>query len=109
MFLGCGCMLAMVAAVAPRLVLIFAWIFTEWVDQAFDTFIVPLLGVLFLPYTTLMYVIVWSSGAGVSGWDWLWVGLGVLLDIGKYAQFYRAREESPTADTSVGFHDTLRH
>jgi hypothetical protein len=37
------------------------------------------------------------------------IGLGVLLDIGKYAQFYRAREQPSAADVSVGFHDTMRH
>jgi hypothetical protein len=42
-----------------------------------------LLGFIFAPYTTIMYVLVWSFATGVSGWDWLWIGLGVLLDIMK--------------------------
>lgn len=67
MLLGCGCLLAMGAAFAPRLVLIIMWIVGPRVNAAFDTFIVPLLGLIFLPYTTIMYVLVWNSVTGVSG------------------------------------------
>ncbi len=93
--LGCGCLLAMGAAFAPRLVLAFMWIVGDRVNAAFDTFIVPLLGLIFLPYTTIMYVLVWSPGIGVAGWDWLWIGLGVLLDIMKWGQIANKRREVP--------------
>jgi len=43
----------------------------------------PLLGIIFLPWTTLMYVIV--VPAGVVGWDWLWIGLAVVSDILWYS------------------------
>lgn len=93
--LGCGCLLAMVAAFAPRLVLIIMWIFGWRVKAAFDTFIVPLLGLIFLPYTTIMYVLVWSPGVGLAGWDWLWVLLGVALDVMKWGQIFHKRKEIP--------------
>jgi hypothetical protein len=44
-----GCLLAMAAAFAPRLVLLFAWIFGDQVNAVFDTWIVRLLGLIFLP------------------------------------------------------------
>ena len=56
MLLGCGCLLAMTAAFAPRLVLIIMWIVGPRVNAAFDTWILPLLGLIFLPYTTIMYL-----------------------------------------------------
>jgi hypothetical protein len=40
------------------------------------------LGVIFIPWTTIMFVIV--APGGVIGWDWLWLGLGVLADVGWY-------------------------
>ena len=43
----------------------------------------PVLGIIFLPWTTLMYVIVFPGG--VAGWDWLWIGIAVLADIASYA------------------------
>jgi hypothetical protein len=85
----------MAAAFAPRLVLIFMWIVGPRVNAAFNTFIVPLLGLIFLPYTTIMYVLVWSPGIGLAGWDWVWVGLGVVLDIMKWGQIANKRKEIP--------------
>ena len=43
----------------------------------------PVLGIIFLPWTTLMYVIV--SPGGVVGLDWLWIGLMLVADIASYA------------------------
>lgn len=71
------------AAVAPRLVLILMWLVGPWINAAFDSWIWPLLGIIFLPYTTIMYILVWSPATGLAGWDWVWVGQGVVLDIMK--------------------------
>ncbi len=79
-----ACLFALFAAFAPRLALLFLWIFTNLVTRAFDTFIWPLLGIIFLPFTTLMYVLVWNPVSGVAGWAWFWVILGVLIDLGSY-------------------------
>lgn len=90
------CLFALVAAFAPRLALLFLWLFTNLVTRAFDTFIIPLLGIIFLPFTTLMYVLVWSPGYGVSGWGWLWVALGAIIDLGSYgASAYGNRNRMP--------------
>jgi hypothetical protein len=83
------------AAFAPRVVLVIMWIVGPRVNAAFDTFIVPLLGLIFLPYTTIMYVLVWNSVTGVSGWDWVWVLMGVALDIMKWSQIANKRKEIP--------------
>jgi hypothetical protein len=95
MLLGCGCLLAMTAAFAPRVVLVLMWIFGWRVSAAFNNFLVPLLGLIFLPYTTIMYVLVWSPAAGVAGWDWVWVLLGVALDIMKWGQIANKRKQVP--------------
>ena len=95
MLLGCGCLLAFAAAFAPRVVLVLMWIIGPRVNAAFDTFIVPLLGLIFLPYTTIMYVLVYSPATGVSGWDWIWVLMGVALDAMKWGQIYNKRKGVP--------------
>jgi hypothetical protein len=82
-----GCILLLIAALSPRLAVVLMWIFTPWVDRAFGPIIWPILGVLFLPITTLVYVILWNTnGRGVNGWEWLLVILGVLGDLGSYAR-----------------------
>ena len=79
------CMLVIATGLGPRLALGLWWIFGEKVDIAFSTWIWPLLGLLFLPWTTLFYVIVWSAVGGVSGAEWLLVALGVAFDIATYS------------------------
>ena len=54
------------------------------VEAVFGTFIWPLLGLIFLPFTTLMYTILWTPGVGVTGWDWLWIAFAFVLDLGHY-------------------------
>ena len=95
-----GCLLAFGAAFAPRLVLILAWIFGHRWDLVWrGNVIVPLLGIIFLPYTTIMYLLVWSP-AGLAGFDWVWLILGLLLDIMKWSQIVRNREGIPGQQTS---------
>ena len=95
MLLGCGCLLAMAAAFAPRLVLILAWIFgARWNVVWGGNVILPILGIIFLPYTTVMYMLVWNVG-GISGFDWVWIALGVVLDVMKWGQIANNRREVP--------------
>ena len=51
-------------------------------QATFDTFIWPALGFLFLPWTTLAYVVV--APGGVFGADWLLLALAVFIDIAGY-------------------------
>ena len=77
-----GCLLALFARVG----LIVVWTSTPLVDRAFGSgWILPLLGVIFLPVTALAYVVVFALGNGsVTGAAWLWVVLGVLFDLGLH-------------------------
>ena len=83
--MGC-CLLAVVGSFFPRIALVLMWIFTSYVDRAFTSFIWPLLGLIFLPFTTIMFCLVYSPLAdGVVGANWIWVALGLLLDILSYS------------------------
>ena len=62
------CLFAILAGMFPRIAFAVYWIARPAsVNAAFDTFIFPLLGLIFLPFTTLMYVILCSPGVGVTG------------------------------------------
>jgi hypothetical protein len=86
-----GCLFAIFAGLFPRIGLVCLWIFTNEVDRAYDTFVIPLLGLFFLPLTTLVYALAWSPAGGAEGIDWLWVGLALLADFGAYGAGARAR------------------
>jgi hypothetical protein len=75
------CALFTLLLFGPRALIFFWWLFdmTRW-ERAFDTWIWPLLGFIFLPWVTLTYVIVAPYG-NVSGIDWLWLGLAFFLDL----------------------------
>lgn len=77
------CVLATLALFGPRLGIILWWLVepVRW-GAAFDTFIWPFLGFLFLPWTTLAYVFVFTGG--VETVDWLLIGFGLFLDIASY-------------------------
>jgi hypothetical protein len=81
-----GCLLLLLMLISARITLVILWLFTNLVDRAFDGWVVPLLGVVFLPWTTLMYVLLWSPAGGVNGWEWIFVALGVIADIGSYGR-----------------------
>jgi hypothetical protein len=86
-----ACLLAILTGFFPRLGLLIVWIFTNEVDQAYDTFILPLLGLIFLPLTTLVYALFYSPIGGVDGIEWFWVVLAFLLDIGALGAGARSR------------------
>jgi uncharacterized membrane protein len=86
-----GCLFALLSGFFPRLGLLIVWIFTNEVDQAFDGFILPLLGLIFLPLTTLVYALLWAPLGGVDGIEWFWVVLAFLFDIGALGAGARSR------------------
>lgn len=80
-----GCIFALIALVSPRLAVALMWIFTPWVDRAFVHVIWPILGILFLPLTTLLYVILWNTGGrGVTGWEWIFVVVAFFGDLAAH-------------------------
>src|SRR5687767_11715984 len=64
-----GCLFALFGGLFPRFALLILWIARPaLVDAAFNTFILPLLGIIFLPLTALICVIVYVPGVGLTGW-----------------------------------------
>jgi hypothetical protein len=79
------CFVLLFSALGPRFVILGMWLFGSRVDLAFSTWVWPLLGLLLAPWTTMMYLLTWSVANGVSGADWILVGIGVAIDVGTYA------------------------
>ena len=69
----------------PRAAAIIWWLINpSRFSDAFSHWLIPVLGILFLRWTTLTYVIVYSSFNGVNGFDWLFLALGLFADLGSY-------------------------
>ena len=77
-----GCLTAFISSFS-RIMLLMVWIARPaMMNATFSTFILPCLGFMFLPFTTLMYVFLMQGvGSTIQGLDWLWLFLAVLLDV----------------------------
>jgi hypothetical protein len=76
-----GCLTAFTASFS-RIVLLMAWLARPaMMNAAFGTFILPCLGFLFVPFTTLMYVILIQGVGKIQGLDWLWLALALIIDL----------------------------
>ena len=78
--MGC-CLLSLFVTLGPRLALLFMWVFTERISLAFNSNIVPLLGLIFLPLTTFAYVIFYDPLEGLSGLAWIAVIVAFIVDL----------------------------
>ena len=87
------CLIALFALIGPRVALVFTWIFSGMIGRAIDSWLVALLGFLFLPWTTLAYVVMYDVGSGleVEGIEWFLVGLAFVVDIMSYVGGRSAR------------------
>ncbi len=82
--MGFSCLFSLFVAAAPRLALVFLWLFRpERFQSAFDGVVVPLVGLVVLRFTTFAYILI--APEGVQGLDWLWLGLAFLVDMGVWA------------------------
>lgn len=87
-----GCFVVLFALISPRLALFFVLIFSDWIGQAIDGWVVPILGFFFLPWTLLAYVVMWQvSPHGVDGFDWFIVVFAFAVDIASYARASQSR------------------
>jgi hypothetical protein len=77
------CVVTSLFFLGPRVAIVVWWLIqpVRW-QAAFSSFIVPLLGFLLLPWTTLAWVVV--APGGVTPFEWFVLALGFLVDIASY-------------------------
>lgn len=80
----------------PRIGFLVYWLLAPIrVNAAINAFNFPWLvgiaGLIFLPWTMLMYAIAFP----LNGWDWLWIGLAVACDIATYVGSAEKRRSVP--------------
>ena len=78
-----GCCLGILVLVFPRAALVIMWL-VMYTSTAFETRLWPLLGFIFLPYTTCAYAIAMNELGGTQGLGLVLVVIGVLLDLGTH-------------------------
>jgi len=76
------CILLLVFLLSPRLAIMVIWLFSNYLDRAYHSILLILLGFLFLPLTTLVYAWEVNSGLPIAGLNLVWLGLAALIDAG---------------------------
>jgi hypothetical protein len=88
------CLLTLVVLLFPRLILFLMWLFTSYLDHAYHGLLIPLLGFIFLPITTIVYAWMVNNGMPLNGFNVVILIIAVLLDAGSHgggARYYRGR------------------
>ena len=91
------CFITALLLAGPRLAILVWWLFSPlYVNSIFQTWIWPILGWIFLPWSTLMYMAV--APGGIIGFDWILLGLGIFADMAGYFGGYTERQRVPYGD-----------
>lgn len=81
-----GCLALLFALITPRFVMLFLWIFTDYLSTAYGGWFIPFLGFFLLPTTTIAYAIAQNEfttlTGGIEPAGIIVIVLGVVLDLG---------------------------
>ena len=79
------CFFTVLVFLGPRVANMLCWLIqpVRWQLAFNNSWLWPVLGIIFVPWLTLMFVIV--APGGVVGFDWVWLGLALVADIASYS------------------------
>jgi hypothetical protein len=78
-----ACLLPCIAVFLPRFAMVLIFLFTGWFGIAYHTVIWPLLGFIFMPYTTLAYMGAMLNNNRQLNDGWLiLVIIAIIFDLG---------------------------
>lgn len=88
-----ACLLLLAVVFFPRIVLAVLFFFSNYLERAYHGFLVPLLGFIFLPLTTLTYAWMMNSRLPLEGFNVLILVIAVLIDAGALGggEYHRRR------------------
>lgn len=77
------CLFLIIILMFPRVILALMWFFSTYLQRAFhEALLLPLLGFIFLPLTTIVYAWEINNHMPTAGINLLWLLIAVLLDLG---------------------------
>ena len=87
------CLLLILILAFPRLVLLALFFFSDYLTRAYHDLVVPVLGFIFLPLTTLAYAWMVNSHLPIEGVNLLILVLAIILDLGGLGggEYHRRR------------------
>ena len=87
------CLLVILVLAFPRIVLAVLFLMSNYLERAYHGLLLPLLGFIFLPITTLAYAWMVNTGQVLEGANLLILLLAVIIDLGGIGggEYHRRR------------------
>jgi hypothetical protein len=85
------CLLLVLILAFPRLLLVLLFLFSNYLQRAYHGILLPLLGFVFLPVTTVAYAWMTNSGLPIEGVNLVILLVAVLIDVGGVGGGWRHR------------------
>lgn len=76
------CLLVLLILIFPRVVLVWMYLTSTYLQRAYHQLIIPLLGFIFLPLTTLVYAWLVNTHSPIEGINLLYIIVAVIIDLG---------------------------
>ena len=76
------CLLVLLILAFPRVVLVLMFLFSTYLQRAYDDLLLPILGFVFLPLTTIVYAWLVNSRLPLDGINLLILIVAVVIDVG---------------------------
>ncbi len=88
------CLFLILFLAFPRVALLLMFLFSNYLERAYHGLILPLLGFIFLPLTTLAYAWMANTGQSTTGVNLLILIIAVVIDIGGLggSEYHRRRQ-----------------
>ncbi len=85
------CLVLIIFLAFPRIALVLLFLFSNYLQHAYHGLLLPLLGFLFLPLTTLAYAWMANTGRPTTGINLLILIVAVVIDLGGLGHGYSRR------------------
>ncbi len=87
------CLLLVVVLAFPRLVLVLMFLLSNYLERAYHGLLVPLLGFVFLPLTTLVYAWMVNTHQAIDGFNLIILIVAAVIDLGGLGggEYHRRR------------------
>lgn len=83
------CPILLLFLLGPRIVLALLFFLSNYITRAYHGLLLPLLGFIFLPWTTLAYAWIVNTGHHVDGLYLILIVVTVVVDLGAHGGGYR--------------------
>jgi len=88
------CLLAIFALITPRVVLVVMFLFSHYLERAYHGLLIPILGFIFLPVTTIVYAWLVNNHRPLEGINIIFVIIAVLIDAGSFGGGHASRQRN---------------